>query len=330
MKKILKILCVLFACVCLMTCLACNSEDKGGSFTFTAPDGAPALAVSKFINDNENFDDNNNFTYNVVPASTIGKIMIKGESDFIVMPVNAATKLYNSNKDNAYKMVSVITHGNLFIMTKGEKSLEELKGKIVGVIGQGNVPDLTFKAILNDAQIEYETSEIAIEGKIAIRYFDDASSLIPMLKQGKLTIGLLPEPAATKLTKMDASYATRIDVQELFDSKNKSYPQAVLMAKTSVIESNPNLIKKMQSAFEEGVEWLNNNIETAVSAVNSALVEGVTPSLAASNIDENVIEGCNIFWQSSVDSKSVVENYIEKLIAVNENSAKMPQDDFFM
>ena len=74
--------------------------------------------------------------------------------------------------------------------------------------------------------------------------------MIPMLKNGVINIGLLPEPAATQLTKV-ASDKTwyRLDVQELYDSENKSYPQAVMLVKQSVLNTFPNLVENMENAW---------------------------------------------------------------------------------
>ena len=329
MKKFFTWVIVLILAVCSLSFGACD-KDKGGKFTFCVPDGAPALAVAKFIKDKENFGEKYEFDYKVVAAGNIGGIMQKGESDFIVMPVNAASKLYKANKGDAYKMAAVITHGNLYIMTKGETSAEELKDKVVGVIGQGNVPDLTLKVILKKEGIEYEASEKPVEGKVAFRYFADASELMPMLKQGKLSVGLLPEPAATKLTKIAPDYTGRINVQTLYDSESGTYPQAVLMVKSSVADNNPKLIEKIENAFKGLNEWLRENTSAAVTAVNGALAEGVVPSLVAENIDAGVIDGCNIFWQSAEKGKSAVQNYLSDIMAIEPTSAKQVTDEFFI
>ncbi|MBE7089373.1 MAG: hypothetical protein E7362_01050 [Clostridiales bacterium] len=126
------------------------------TFTFYAPDGAPALAIAKFISDNQNFISGATFNYNVVVADDIVKYMddTMGLADFIILPVNAGTLKYNNQKAQ-YKMVSVITHGNLYIMSKTESTLADLDGKKIGVIGEGKVPDLTFKSVLKKSNMSF-------------------------------------------------------------------------------------------------------------------------------------------------------------------------------
>lgn len=328
MKKLLTVMLALVLSVSAAGFAACG-KDEGGKFTFYAPDGAPALAIAKFIKENENFGEEYEFSYSVVSSDKIGGIMQKGTGDFIIMPVNAASKLYKADADNPYKMVSVLTHGNLYIMSKSDSTLESLKGKVVGVIGQGLVPDLTFKYVLKKAGIEYVVSDSAENGKVALRYFASASDLIPMLKQGKLTTGLLPEPAATKLASMDSSYSARIDLQSAYDAEKQAYPQAVLMVKSSVLEKNPNLADKIENAFKDVRHWLYENYLQAAEAVAGALAEGVTPSLTEDNLNADVIDNCKIYWQSAADAKNDVTAYIDAIREIGETAANAVTDEFF-
>ena len=312
--------------------VSCANEQTE-ELTFYAPDGAPALAIAKFINDNENFGMNANVDYKVVSSTDIGGVMSQGKGDFIVMPVNAASKLYKANANSPYVMTAVITHGNLYLMSSdGTNTLEGLKGKVVGVIGQGLVPDLTLKAILSDSELLEETlvGDTATDGKITLRYFQTATDMIPLLKQGVLTVGLLPEPASTNLTKVANNREwTRVDVQALYDSTTNAYPQAVLMVRKSVYEQYKTQIDAMDGLFSANVQWVKDNVESAVSVVNSKLIEGVTPSLDATKITTQVVDNCKIYYQSSQSAKQSVKDYIDRIIAVNAQSAKAITDDFF-
>ena len=54
-------------------------------------------------------------------------------------------------------MVSVITHGNLYLVSK-TPFITGLVGKRVGVMGgEGKVPDLTLKIILKNNGLNYKT-----------------------------------------------------------------------------------------------------------------------------------------------------------------------------
>ncbi len=333
-----KLLALLLTCTLAITSLFCifgcvKPQNEKDTLTFYAPDGAPALAIAKFINESEDFGINADIDYKVVSSSEIGPAMAQGKGDFMVIPINAASKLYNANTNNPYVMTAVITHGNLYLMSSdGCENLQDLKGKVVGVIGQGLVPDLTLKAILKDNNLleDVMVSDTATEGKIALRYFEKAPDMIPLLKQGVLSVGLLPEPACTNLIKVANNKEwTRVDIQALYDETEKAYPQAVLMVKKSVFDKYSTQINQMEELFNQNVSWVKENTELAVNAVNSKLPQGATPSLVSANITQTVIENCKIYYQDASSSKQAVKSYIDKIIAVSAQSAKPITDDFF-
>ncbi len=324
---------LLFACTTTTTSESLESSASPANLSFYAPDGAPALSIAKFIKDNENFGMNANISYNVVSANNIGPTMMQGKGDFIVMPINAASKLYKANASDPYVMTAVVTHGNLYIVSNEEITLEGLIGKVIGVIGRGLVPDLTFKAILKDNGLLDSVVEgsTPTDGKITVRYFAEAPEMLPLLKQGMLTVGLLPEPAATKLTTKLASDKTwfRLDVQELYDNETKAYPQAVLMVKKSVYDKYKANIDQMATAFADNLTWIKANTAESITAINGVLPEGTVPSLDATSITSTVIDNCKIYYQSASDAKQQVKDYIDKIIAVDSSSANAIADDFF-
>ena len=336
MKKFLSLLLGLVIAFSTFSLVACDEPNpQSQTLKMFAPDGAPALSIAKFINDNENFIDGVTVDYNVVSSNDIGPKMAQGQADLIVMPINAASKLYKANASDPYKMVSVVTHGNLFLMSSEPTDLNGLIGKVVGVIGQGLVPDLTFRSVLKAHNLLdfVQVGEAPVEGKIVLRYFNDATSLVQALMQGELSVGLLPEPACTNLTKMANNYTWRIDVQELYDSEAKSYPQAVLMVKSSVLTKYPTLVEKISEKFDLAVQWVVENPTNAVTAVSSKLAQGLTPSLNANNINAQVVENCKIKWLASSDAKEYCRKYINGVISVGTNldvpPAKALNDDFF-
>nr|MBO4518243.1 ABC transporter substrate-binding protein [Clostridia bacterium] len=329
MKKIIALVLSMVSALTVFAFSACGGKKDANVLTVYAPDGAPALSVAKFINDKESFGTDTAVEYNVVAAANIGTVMTQGTGDIIIMPVNAASKLYKANSSDKYKMAGVITHGNLYIMAKENLTVQDLIGKVVGVIGQGNVPDLTFKAVLNKNGIEYEVSDDEVSGKVALKYFADASALIPTLRRGDITVGLVPEPAANKLTSLDGSYHYALDLQELYDAETKAYPQAVVMIKNSIIEKYPNIIASFGGKIAGAVSWVKENVALAVNAISGVLEEGLTPSLSAANLNGTVIDNCKISWQSAADAKAAVYAYINDIISIVPQAAKAVSDEFF-
>ncbi len=124
-----------------------NSKD---SYTLACPDGAPALAVSKLISDGNQLGTGKTVNYKVVAAAGIKNEMTEGISDIILMPINLATKFYSVNANDPYVMVAVITHGNFYIMSMEEITVDDLKDKQIAVPNMGAVPDWTIRYVLQE------------------------------------------------------------------------------------------------------------------------------------------------------------------------------------
>lgn len=178
------------------------------------------------------------------------------------------------------------------------------------------------------------TTSIAIgcggsEGAVSVKYYEKAPDMLSALKAGQLSIGVLPEPAATQLvsTSPDKTWY-RLDVQELYDSESKSYPQAVMMVKQSLLNTCPDLVPNISNAFSSNLEWVKSNPALAVRTINEK-IDGFTPSLNEKAITSEVVDRCKIYWQSASDSKVQVQNYLADIISVDAQSAKTVADDFF-
>ena len=121
-----------------------------------APDGAPALGLVKLMAENAL----DNVEYHIVNPNTV-QALVGGadpKSDICVLPVNVAVKLLGNAQ--SYKLIGTLTHGNLYLLSKNNTSinsdnLKDLKGKKVGVVNLAQVPGLTFKLILKNYGIEY-------------------------------------------------------------------------------------------------------------------------------------------------------------------------------
>lgn len=316
MKKLLTFLLAVICGVSTILCCGCGSSGK---YTFVAPDGAPAIAISKLIYDKDKLSTGKNVDYKIITAKEIQTHLSAGTADFILAPVNLASKLYKaSGQTDHYVMAAVITHGNFYIISREQITASELSNKQIAVPMQGAVPDWTLQMALNKNNITGAT----------FNYYSDASQIVPMILTEKENIGLIPEPAATALTKKAASQQIslyRLDLQELYDSQTKAYPQAVLMVKKSVIQNNGQLISALENKITASVAWAKTNTVDAVSAISSIFAT----TLAAPALSADIIDACNIYWQSASEAKSSVQAYINGIIDIDDKKAAAVQNDFF-
>ena len=336
MKKFITLILSLLLLLVSLFSFGCKTETQSDKLQLYAPDGAPALSVARLIHDKKAVGEVKN---NVVNASAIQTFVTgeKPKADFCIMPVNAAVKLLGNA--SRYQMLGVVTHGNLFIMKKatGEQitkaNLTDLLGKKVGVINLANVPGLTFKAILNDASIEYvdiTESGAVYANKVNLIALANGQAVTP---QADCDYFVVPEPAATtKENATQGKLSIAGSLQELY-GEGQGYPQAVLVAKKSVIQDKPEVVAKLVNSFSQNQSWLTDSqtsMNDVVNAVQSALGEDVTPTFNANNLNLTVIGNCAISFRSASLEKTAVLDYMTKINAITNGAWGTPANDFFL
>ena len=319
MKKFLTIAIVLI--LSALSLVGCGKNDAGkNAYSVYVPDGAPALAIGKLIAENTQFD--NEVTYNVVTANTIGAEILKN-ADVGILPVNASSLLFSDG--SKFKMVGVVTHGNLYIASKDEiTGIGDLAGKTVAVAGKGNFMDLTLRLVLKNNDIAVDT-----DGGVKIEYYDGAPSIIPAMVQGKVSVALLPEPAVSNAKANAKTEITSVlDLQAIYGG---GYPQAVLVMNEKAL-SDKTFVNAFIQALKDNETYLNDydNICKAVDAINANMIsKGLTASLDKTKMTVQVVKNTNVRFASASAEKDAVNAYIQGLKSVDAESVKDLSDEFF-
>ncbi len=314
-----------------LSALGCGTKPSTAAITVYMPDGAPALAFAKLMND-ENKLGRDDVKYTVVTANDIGGYVGKGDADVALMPITAASKVCAGN----YKAVSVITHGNIFLIGKGDADeLGDLKGKKIGVIQLAAVPGLTFKALLSKAGVDFVESDTAEENKVALVNISDPSTVPASLKTDAFDYVVAPQPQVANVCKAVAGVSVKIDLNALYSASG--FPQAVLVAKNELCEDSA-FINALTDALKSSAAWINEksedgkavNAASAVAAVNAHFADGGQSTLDANKLSPEAIVGSNIRVTSARDEKELIKSYINDVLAVNAAAAKAVEDSFFL
>ena len=320
------------AAACVFT--ACAGENDDGTYTVYAPDGAPALALANAVN-----EDDDRYDFRIVASNAI-TAQVQGEepaADFCILPVNVAAKLLG--KGETYQMLGTVTNGNMYLLTTGGNpgittdNLSSLVGKTVGVVQLNNVPGLTFQAVLSRNDIDYQILGNDIEAasdKVNLQAFADASTVTPA---SGCDYYLCPEPAATGKINGTASSANPFklagSLQTLYDGEN-GYPQAVLVAKTSVIEEAKSVVDTFITYMEGSADFLASaSAADVVALLEDCYTEGMTPSLNANNLNATVIANCSVYFTAAQDCKSRVNAFLAELIDLNAEFTSAVSDSFY-
>lgn len=303
-----------------MSVVGCNRDDDN-VINIYLPDGAPALALVSVFDKTEIGGQAVKFT--VVPSGNITAYLMNGTADLAIVPTNAAAIVYN--KEYEYKYVSANTHGNLFMIGRSEvNSLSELKGKKVGVIGRGQVPDRIFQTLLFRNGIEFEEGdEVKDNNKVYITYADDGGVLLPMIKQSKVDFGILGEPAVTTALNSIDGAKMALNIQ---DAWGNGYPQAGLMVKNSISDD---FIKALFDELNKTASFAEENPAEALQRIKDHMLEANETTVKVLTAD--TVRRSNVKLVKAADCKDDVIELLTAFYDLEPASigGKLPDDGFF-
>ena len=303
-------------------------EKSQEEITVYMPDGAPALALAQLMHEDTEED---GVRYSVVaPSAIASKVTYEKadeNADLCVMPLTAASKLLGSGEE--YTMLATLTHGNLYLVAKGgeEVTLSALVGKTVGVLQIKEVPGLTLKALLTAQGVawqEIKGGEEKSEEKVNLVAISGAEAVGAV----EADCFLLAEPAASAQAKK--GYSIVGDIQALYGGEN-GYPQAVLVAKNQIVEDRAEWLEEFAQKVTDAANWLMNaSGEQIVSCVQSHLEDtSATTVLKAPLLTKEVLGRCGVRFAYAATEKERVEDFLTKLIAVNDKAAVIPAQAFY-
>lgn len=303
-----------------------NTEKE--EITVYMPDGAPALALAKLMHDDT---DKDGVSYFVVDAKTIGARVSAGDldknADICVMPVTAASKLPKVQSN--YQMTALATQGNLYIMAKGEQAeikaenLQALVGKTILVSQINEVPGLTLKTTLSNAGLVWQ------ELKDGVEKSDTAVNLVAV--SDTFDYEVVAEPAVSKRLSMNKGWKVVGDMQALYDSENRAFPQAAIVMKKELIANDEEFVKEFLKSVEKAQDWLiEENASDIFQAVKSHLEDQAkAPVFTAEILKTDTLARCGIQFELSKECKEKTLAYLTGLVAVDEKAVKIPSSEFF-
>ena len=313
-----------------------DDTDENGIKTvnIVVPDGSPAIALAKLINDNT-VPEGYSVNYTIVAGATqITTAITNKTADIAIAPTNIGATIYN--KTGAVKLYATVVQGALYMVgsqsltgdTSAEK-LASLKGQTVYNIGLGGTPDLTFKYILRHYGIEYRENDEENASYVALKYVTDGTGLMTMLELGTAKFGILGEPAVSRAND-NTGTKTVLDIQELWKevtgAQTAGFPQASVFVTTELLNGeHAALLNWLSTGLMENAAWAEANpatVSEVLATKGSTSLKGLTSGM---------IDACNLGFVSAADAKQAVNTYLSALygFAANTVGGKMPDDAFY-
>ena len=302
MKKMLKAMMAVFMVAALVAVFAvglaaCNDDKDVAPDTLQlyVPDGAPALAVAKFIAEKDTFTvAGYKIEVNIVPANQIAAHMAKADGDIVIMPANAGMNLIS--KGAGYEFVCSNTRGILYMLSleQGTVTPADLAGKKVGCIGEGAVPEYALMTVL-------EANGVADD--VDVRFFADGAAVQAALKAGTIDFGIVGEPAAT--AGASKGFFTVMDMQAEFNEATDS-ESGFPMSSTFVSEAlagEDGFVEALVAALEDNVDYIAENAAGMTALLQGA---GSTSAYPAASIPR-----CNVGVYTGADVDDAIANMMD-------------------
>jgi len=185
-------------------------------------------------------------------------MIIKKQVDFVAIPTNVASVLYN--KKQPIKMLNVSVWGILKVLVRDKniKHLEDLKGKELVVPWRGDMPDIVLRAIMKKKGLNKDDIKLTYVSNPM-----DAAQQLIMRRSDNI---LLPEPAASMVLRKTKSFPVNIIAPTVFigidlqDEWGDAYKKEPIIPQAGVavigdMINNKELVAKFNTEYKKAMQW---------------------------------------------------------------------------
>lgn len=289
------------------------------SIKVVTPDGLPALSIVKMMSNTKELE-GNKIEYKIEKMSdSLVVDMLKREGDIAIIPSNFSAQLYN--KKLGYKILGTVGWGSFYVISREDiKSLDELKGKEIYTFGKGLTPDIIFQSILKSKELDSKD--------VKINYLSNGNEVVSLYLGKKADTIVIPEPMLSKI--LTKNLGTNI-VANLNDewknlvNSDLGYPQATLVIKEEIYNSNPKLMEEFVNELKSSVAFLYKDREKTIQYIKENGL-GVDTTIL-----DKILTRANIFYTPILDCQEEYNRYFEVLEKVNSKviGGKIPDEEIY-
>lgn len=253
---------IILICLSIFLVFSCAKKDKENNvqtskekaeIKFIFPDGLPALSILELYSNEEQFDEKIILSYEKIKTiDVLTAALISKDEIVAIVPSNLAAQLYN--KDLDYQILGTVSWGSLYLVSSEEvNNLLDIKNKKVGVIGRGQTPDIVFRNILAENNIDPDS--------VDLEYFNSGTELANALGAKTIGTAVISEPNVSMLTAKNKDIKIILSLNDEWKrihSTESGFPQATLIAKKDLVEKYPEFINSLLTEMKKQNEWLKN------------------------------------------------------------------------
>ena len=270
-----------------------QAQAEAFDIKILSPNGAPALAVlPAAVGGKVDFVDG-------ADALQAAFVNPDGDYDLIVAPSNLGLKLASAGK-TAYKMLGVVTWGNLYIVAKAGTDKDPSTWENVAAFGEQSVTGIVFNTVYGD---KIDSSKIT--------WYNSTAEASAALIAGEADVAMLAEPNATATIAKAKENGLELEIIDDVQSAygEGGFPQAALFVKEDSYANKKETIDAvftMMNAFSSLETPLTaDQLQGMIDAAGGAEAMGVP----AAQMIEKVWPRLNINVVKASEHKADLEKF---------------------
>ena len=270
-----------------------QAQAEAFDIKILSPNGAPALAVlPAAVGGKVDFVDG-------ADALQAAFVNPDGDYDLIVAPSNLGLKLASAGK-TAYKMLGVVTWGNLYIVAKAGTDKDPSTWENVATFGEQSVTGIVFNTVYGD---KIDSSKIT--------WYNSTAEASAALIAGEADVAMLAEPNATATIAKAKENGLELEIIDDVQSAygEGGFPQAALFVKEDSYANKKETIDAvftMMNAFSSLETPLTaDQLQGMIDAAGGAEAMGVP----AAQMIEKVWPRLNINVVKASEHKADLEKF---------------------
>ncbi len=245
-----------------------------------------------------------------------------GETDALILPVNAASSLYSFSGGEV--LCAAVTQGmDFYCVTSVSscKNLSDLLGKRVS-FSKGGTGEAFVGWILKENALPLGTGQ----GGISIEWAENEPISLSRLLGNNVSAAFLSEPSVSNAVK-NPKYHIAADFQDEFDAikgRSSYFPKNVLLVRKQFFEENPSDFETLLDSLEKSIGKVTENPSKAsVLCVKNRIVPDFS-------LLPNSISRANYRFESGRDAKEKILESLEICSGMSGEAPEIPGDDFFI
>ena len=305
----------------IITLCSCTQEQETEKIRIATLKGPSAIGMVKMI-DSIKQDKNSNLEISMYNEPIqVRKLMLQNEVDLAVLPTTMGAILYN--KQVPYQLAAIPVWGTLYLFGKDTtiQTWSDLKNKRVHLMAKGMTPDVLFKYLLvqneidpiHDVMLDYSfPTHIELANAVAANQADLAVISEPMV-----SLVMQKNQSVYSIMDLNAEWQKVVDIP---------IAQTALLVKQKFAQKNNKELQEILKSYNRSTTWVNQNPQQAAELI---VKYNILPNTEVARI---TIPRCNLNFKKTEEIEDLVQRYLQ--IFYNLDPAiiggKIPDDNFYL